>query len=54
MHTSLNFMVALTEGHPPEAALRFAVYASGLKVTRFGAQSGLPARAAVDAFLHTV
>jgi ribokinase len=36
--------VALTEGQEPEEALRFAVYASALKVTRFGAQSGLPTR----------
>lgn len=43
---------ALTEGQAPEAALRFAVYASALKVTRFGAQSGLPTRAEVNAFLH--
>jgi ribokinase len=43
--------VALTEGQPAEDALRFAVYASALKVTKFGAQSGLPTRAEVDAFL---
>ncbi len=42
--------VALTEGQAPEAALRFAVYASALKVTKFGAQSGLPTRAEVEAF----
>ena len=41
--------VALTEGQPPEDALRFAVYASALKVTKFGAQSGLPTREEVDA-----
>ena len=44
--------VALTEGQTPEDALRFAVYASALKVTKFGAQSGLPTRAEVEAFLH--
>ena len=44
--------VALTEGQPPEQALRFAVTASALKVTRFGAQSGLPRRAEVDALLY--
>jgi ribokinase len=42
--------VALMEGQAPEAALRFAVYASALKVTKFGAQSGLPTRAEVEAF----
>jgi ribokinase len=44
--------VALTEGQAPEEALRFAVYAGALKVTRFGAQSGLPTRAEVNALLH--
>lgn len=43
--------VALTEGQTPEDALRFAVYASALKVTKFGAQSGLPTREEVVAFL---
>jgi ribokinase len=43
--------VALAEGQSPEEALRFAVYASALKVTKFGAQSGLPTRAEVDAFV---
>jgi len=46
--------VALAEGQQPEDALRFAVYASTLKVTKFGAQSGLPPRAEVEAFLHSV
>jgi ribokinase len=45
------FTVALTEGQKPGDALRFAVYASALKVTKFGAQSGLPTRAEVEAFL---
>jgi len=34
--------VALAEGKQAEEALRFAVYAGSLKVTRFGAQSGMP------------
>lgn len=45
--------VALTEGQTPEHALRFAVYASALKVTKFGAQPGLPTRAEVEAFQQT-
>lgn len=45
------FTVDLTGGRTAEEALRFAVYASALKVTKFGAQSGLPTRAEVDAFL---
>lgn len=45
--------VALAEGQQPEDALRFATYASALKVTKFGAQSGLPARAEVEAFLRS-
>jgi ribokinase len=36
--------VALNEGMLPAGALRFATIASSLKVTRFGAQSGLPTR----------
>lgn len=47
------FTVALTEGQAPQEALRFAVYASALKVTKFGAQSGLPTRAEVEAFLSS-
>jgi ribokinase len=43
--------VALNEGQAPDEALRFAVYASSLKVTRFGAQSGLPTREEVMAQL---
>ncbi len=42
--------VALTEKQEPEQALRFAIDASALKVTRFGAQSGLPTREEVLAF----
>jgi ribokinase len=42
--------VALTEGQTTESALRFAVLASTLKVTRFGAQSGLPTRDEVQEF----
>ena len=45
------FTVALTEGQSQQEALRFAVYASALKVTKFGAQSGLPTRAELDIFL---
>lgn len=48
------FTVALSEGQPPADALRFAVYASALKVTKFGAQSGLPTRAEVEALLRSV
>lgn len=47
------FTVAMTERQAPEDALRFAVYASALKVTRFGAQPGLPIRAEVDRFLKS-
>ena len=45
--------VALTEQQTLEDALRFAVYASALKVTKFGAQSGLPTRAEVETFMHS-
>lgn len=45
--------VALTEGQEITRALRFAVFASALKVTKFGAQPGLPTRAEVEAALHS-
>ncbi|MGB8346117.1 MAG: PfkB family carbohydrate kinase, partial [Ktedonobacteraceae bacterium] len=45
------FTVALSEQQASADALRFAVYASALKVTRFGAQPGLPTRTEVDRFL---
>lgn len=40
--------VALLEGQPPEAALRFACAAGALTATRAGAQPSLPRRAEVD------
>ena len=46
--------VALTEGQTAEDALKFAVYASALKVTKFGAQSGLPTRDEVEMLLRSV
>ncbi|HEX4205369.1 MAG TPA: ribokinase [Ktedonobacteraceae bacterium] len=39
-----SLAVALTEGQSVEEALRLAVYASALKVTKFGAQAGIPTR----------
>jgi len=45
------FTVAYTEQQHLQEALRFAVYASALKVTKFGAQSGLPTRKEVEAFM---
>lgn len=45
--------VALCENQSPEEALRFAVQASALKVTKFGAQSGIPTREEVLASYHT-
>jgi ribokinase len=48
------FTVALTECQEISHALRFAVYTSALKVTKFGAQSGLPTRAEVEALLRKV
>ena len=44
------YTVGLAEGKKPKDALQFAVRASALKVTKFGAQSGLPTRAEVEAF----
>jgi ribokinase len=48
------FTVALIERQPISQAARFAVHASALKVTKFGAQSGLPTRGEVEAFLHSM
>ncbi|MEO0607129.1 MAG: ribokinase [Pseudomonadota bacterium] len=45
--------VALGEGQTPESALRFAVAAGALAVTRPGAQPSLPTRGQVDALLAT-
>lgn len=45
------FAVALTEDHPLDHALRFANAAAAISVTRLGAQSSLPDRGEVDAFL---
>jgi ribokinase len=45
------FAVALAEGAPAQAAARFAHAAAAISVTRFGAQSSIPTRAEVDAFL---
>lgn len=47
------FTVALSEGQTPREALRFAVHASALKVTRFGAQTGLPTKEEVLATYHS-
>lgn len=44
--------VALSEGQEIGYALHFAVHASALKVTKFGAQSGLPTRTEVEALLR--
>lgn len=44
--------VALLEGRGPEEAARFAVAASTLAVTAYGAQPSLPRRDAVDALLQ--
>lgn len=45
--------VALAEGRPMEAALRFANAAAGISVTRMGAQASIPTRKEVDDFLAT-
>lgn len=44
---------ALGEGQPFPAALAFATAAAALSVTRMGAQSSLPDRAALEAFLRS-
>ena len=42
----------LAEGRPLGEALAWATAAAGLAVTRFGAQSALPTRQAIDRFVH--
>ena len=42
--------VYLSEGRPLLSAIRFAIYASGISVTRYGAQPSLPDRKAVDVY----
>lgn len=42
--------VYLSEGRPLIAAIRFAIYASGISVTRYGVQPALPDRRAVDVY----
>lgn len=42
--------VCLSEGKPLAQAVRFAVYASGITVTRYGVQPALPDRRAVDIY----
>ncbi len=44
--------VALTEGRPMSAAVRFASAAAAISVTRQGAQSSLPTRREIDSFLR--
>jgi ribokinase len=46
------FAVGLVEGRKPISAVRFAHAAAAISVTRFGAQSSIPTRAEVDAFLN--
>ena len=43
--------VALAESRKPEEALRFACGAATLAVTKLGAQTGIPTRAELEAFL---
>lgn len=45
--------VGLAEGLTMAAAARFANAAAAISVTRAGAQTSIPARAEVDAFLHS-
>ncbi len=44
--------LAIAEGRPAEAAIRFASAAAALKCTRLGGRAGIPARAEVEALLQ--
>ncbi|WAA09267.1 ribokinase [Fervidibacillus albus] len=43
----------LTEGYSKKEACRLAVYAASLSVTKFGAQSGMPTKEQLDAFIES-
>ncbi|MUT67306.1 ribokinase [Paenibacillus sp. NEAU-GSW1] len=45
--------VKLSEGSPLDEAVKFAVAASALSVTKLGAQSGMPLRIDVERFIET-
>ncbi|WP_054023413.1 ribokinase [Bacillus sp. FJAT-28004] len=47
------FAAASAEGSPAEQALTFAAAAAALAVTKIGAQSSIPTKAEIDAFLHS-
>lgn len=47
-----SLAVALVEGQPLSAAVRFASAAAALAVTRLGAQPSIPTRTEIDEFLH--
>lgn len=47
------FAVALTEGRAVDAAVRFAITAAAISVTRPGAQPSMPSRKEVDDFSHS-
>jgi ribokinase len=47
------YVVALLDGLDSRACLRFASAAAAIKVTRRGAQPGLPSRGEVEDFLAT-
>ncbi len=45
------FVTGLLEDLPLESAIKFAHAAAAISVTRFGAQTSIPTREEVDAFL---
>ncbi len=47
------FAVALSEGKNSEEAISFANTCAGLKITKIGAQTGMPQRKEVNAYLKT-
>ena len=44
--------VALAEGRSLEEAVKFANYAAALKITKVGAQTGLPTRSELEEFIN--
>ncbi len=46
-----GFAVALSEGRPPEEAVRFGIATAGISVTRAGTAPAMPSREEIDALL---
>jgi ribokinase len=48
-----GFAVALSEGRPPEEAVRFGIATAGISVTRPGTAPAMPSREEIEALLRS-